>query len=127
MTTTVLSIGSNLGDRLFPAALSGTSASVLGNPDQPHSYTYIPDIGEGLAALGEHPDAPGQVWHLPNDPNTQTTRQLVDDARRGLDSATAQLAFWLTASLLIGAFCASLAATEGGALRDGTWIRKPNR
>jgi hypothetical protein len=35
--------------------------------------------------------------------------------------ATAQLAFWLTASLLIGAFCASLAATEGGGLRDGTW------
>jgi hypothetical protein len=38
--------------------------------------------------------------------------------------ATAQLAFWLTASLLIGAFCASLAATEGGGLRDGTWGRK---
>src|SRR5882672_5322307 len=35
--------------------------------------------------------------------------------------ATAQLAFWLTASLLVGAFCASLAATEGGGLRDGTW------
>ena len=34
--------------------------------------------------------------------------------------ATAQLAFWLVASLLIGAFCASLAATEGGALRDGS-------
>ena len=26
--------------------------------------------------LGEHPDALGQVWHLPNDPNTRTTRQL---------------------------------------------------
>jgi hypothetical protein len=35
--------------------------------------------------------------------------------------ATAQLAFWLTASLLLGAFCASLAATEGGGLRDGAW------
>ena len=41
--------------------------------------------------------------------------------------ATAQLAFWLTASLLIGAFCASLAATEGGGLRDGTWRRKTIR
>jgi hypothetical protein len=38
--------------------------------------------------------------------------------------ATAQLAFWLTASLLIGAFCASLAATEGGGLRDGTWSNR---
>jgi nucleoside-diphosphate-sugar epimerase len=69
---------SNLGDRLFPAALAGRTATVLGNPDQPHTYTFIPDIGEGLATLGEHPDAPGQVWHLPNDPNTRTTRQLVD-------------------------------------------------
>ena len=63
---------------LFPAALAGKTATVLGDPDQPHTYTYIPDIGEGLAVLGEHPDAPGQVWHLPNDPNTHTTRQLVD-------------------------------------------------
>ena len=41
----------------------------------------------------------------------------LDDAR----SAAARLSLWLTASLLIGAFCASLAATEGGQLRDGTW------
>ena len=69
---------SNLGDRVLPAVLAGRTATVLGDPDQPHTYTYIPDIGEGLAVLGEHPDAPGQVWHLPNDLNTRTTRQLVD-------------------------------------------------
>jgi nucleoside-diphosphate-sugar epimerase len=69
---------SNLGDRVFPAAIAGKTATVLGKPDQPHTYTYIPDIGEGLAVLGEHPDAPGQIWHLPNDPATKTTRQLVD-------------------------------------------------
>jgi nucleoside-diphosphate-sugar epimerase len=69
---------SNLGDRVVPAALAGKTATVLGDPDQPHTYTYIPDIGEGLAVLGEHPDAPGEVWHLPNDPDTRTTRQLVD-------------------------------------------------
>lgn len=69
---------SNLGDRVFPAALANRTATVLGDPDQPHTYTYIPDIGEGLAVLGGHPEAPGQVWHLPNDPDTRTTRQLVD-------------------------------------------------
>ena len=69
---------SNLGDRVFPAALDGKTATVLGNLDQPHTYSYIPDIGEGLAVLGEHPDAPGQVWHLPTDPDTRSTRQLVD-------------------------------------------------
>jgi hypothetical protein len=41
----------------------------------------------------------------------------VDDARK----AAAQFALWLTASLLFGAFSASLAATEGGGVRDGTW------
>lgn len=69
---------SNLGDRVMPAALAGKTASVLGDPGQPHTYTYLPDIGEALAVLGDHPDAPGQVWHLPNDPATRTTRQLVD-------------------------------------------------
>jgi hypothetical protein len=56
--------------------------------------------------------------------------EVVAQAKSDLDAArkaTAQLAFWLTASLLIGAFCASLAATEGGGLRDGTWRRNPNR
>jgi hypothetical protein len=41
----------------------------------------------------------------------------VDKARK----AAAQFALWLTASLLVGAFAASLAAIEGGGLRDGTW------
>jgi nucleoside-diphosphate-sugar epimerase len=73
---------SMLGDRVVPAALAGKTATVLGDPDQPHTYTYIPDIGEGLAVLGEHPDAPGEVWHLPNDPDTRTTRRLVDTIYR---------------------------------------------
>ena len=69
---------SNLGDRVFPAALAGKTSTVLGDRHQPHTYTYIPDIGEGLAVLGEHPDAPGEIWHLPNDRQTRTTQELVD-------------------------------------------------
>jgi len=42
------------------------------------------------------------------------SKTTLDDAR----SAAAKLSLWLTASLLIGAFCASLAATEGGHVRD---------
>ena len=50
--------------------------------------------------------------------------EVINDAKAAADAArkaAMQLAFWLTASLLIGAFSASLAATEGGGLRDGTW------
>jgi hypothetical protein len=56
--------------------------------------------------------------------------EVVTQVKADLDAArkaSAQLAFWLTASLLLGAFCASLAATEGGGLRDGTWGRKARR
>jgi nucleoside-diphosphate-sugar epimerase len=70
----------NLGDQAMRAALAGRPVQVLGDPDQPHTYSYIPDIAAGLAILGEHPDAPGKVWHLPNDPRTRTTRQLLDIA-----------------------------------------------
>lgn len=56
--------------------------------------------------------------------------EVVTQAKSDLDAtrkATAQLAFWLTASLLVGAFCSSLAATEGGGLRDGTWKSRNRR
>ena len=50
--------------------------------------------------------------------------ETIADAKAAADRArraAAQLAFWLTAALLFGAFAASLAAVEGGQLRDGTW------
>lgn len=56
--------------------------------------------------------------------------EVVTQAKSDFDAtrkATAQLAFWLTASLLVGAFCSSLAATEGGGLRDGTWKSRNRR
>jgi len=46
---------------------------------------------------------------------------VIEQAKTALDNArkaAAKLSLWLTASLLIGAFCASLAATEGGYVRD---------
>lgn len=73
---------SPLGDRVMPAVLAGKAAQVLGDPDQPHTYTFIPDIAEALVVLGEHPAAPGEIWHLPNDPDTRTTRQLLDTLYR---------------------------------------------
>jgi nucleoside-diphosphate-sugar epimerase len=42
----------------------------------PHTYTFIPDIGENLVALGEHAAALGRVWHLPS-PETRSTRDVV--------------------------------------------------
>ena len=81
----------NLGDQAMRAALAGRPAQVLGDPGQPHTYTYLPDIAAGLALLAEHPDAPGRVWHLPNDPQTRTTRELLDITYRLAGQARARL------------------------------------
>jgi nucleoside-diphosphate-sugar epimerase len=65
------------GEQVFGRAVEGKSAQVAGDPDQPHTYTYAPDIGKGLAILGEREEALGQAWHLPS-PETLTTRRFVE-------------------------------------------------
>src|ERR671918_2272543 len=65
------------GEQVFGRAVQGKSAQVAGDPDQPHTYTYAPDVGRGLVILGEHEEALGQAWHLPS-PKTLTTRQFVE-------------------------------------------------
>ena len=50
--------------------------------------------------------------------------EVVIEAKDAADKArnvAMKLAFWLAASMLLGALAACLAAVEGGLLRDGTW------
>lgn len=68
---------SAMGDRVFGAALKGSKAQVLGDPGALHTYTYVPDIGEALAVLGERREAAGKVWHVPS-PRTVATREFVE-------------------------------------------------
>jgi nucleoside-diphosphate-sugar epimerase len=65
------------GEQVFGRAVEGKSAQLAGDPDQPHTYTYAPDIGKGLVILGEREEALGQAWHLPS-PETVTTRRFVE-------------------------------------------------
>ena len=88
-----------------------------GSELKPADREYVSKVVAARTGLSQA-DADKRV----NDVVTQVKSD-ADAARK----ATAQLAFWLVASLLIGAFCASLAATEGGGLRDGTWGRKSAR
>ena len=67
---------SALGERIFARALAGQSADFLGNPDLPHTYSYVPDVAAGLAVLGTDDRAVGHAWHLPGPP-TVTTREIV--------------------------------------------------
>ena len=72
-----VTVGSTLGERVFGNALARRRADFIGNPDLPHTYSYVPDIAAGLATLGTDARAAGQVWHLPG-PQTVTTRALLD-------------------------------------------------
>jgi nucleoside-diphosphate-sugar epimerase len=70
-------LASTAGEQVFGRAVEGKSAQLTGNPDQPHTYTYLPDIGKGLVILGEREEATGRAWHLPS-PETVTTRRFVE-------------------------------------------------
>ena len=93
-----------------------TSSFRDGGDMKPADRTYVSKVVAARTGLSQA-DADKRVADVVTQVKSDT-----DAARK----ATAQLAFWLVASLLIGAFCASLAATEGGGLRDGTW-RKSRR
>ena len=67
---------SAMGEQVFYPALVGKLVRVLGNPDLPHTYSYIPDVGRGLVMLGERDEALGQAWHLPSAPTVSTRRFL---------------------------------------------------
>jgi hypothetical protein len=81
---------------------------------KPADKTYVAKVVSARTGLNEA-DAEKRV----TDVATQVKADL-DRARK----AAMQIAMWLTLSLFIGAFSASLAATEGGGLRDGTWGKK---
>jgi nucleoside-diphosphate-sugar epimerase len=68
---------SQAGERVFMPALRGKPAQVLGNPDLPHTFTYLGDFANGLVTLGTHEEALGQVWHVPS-AETVTPREFVE-------------------------------------------------
>ena len=69
---------SMIGDRVLPRAAAGRRAYLVGDPDQPHTFTYTPDVARTLVVLGSDPRAWGRPWHVPsNAPVTQ--RRVVEE------------------------------------------------
>ena len=105
--------GSNSSDmareevtRLWASSFTGTSSD-LSAADR----TYVARVVAAQTGLSQ-----AEAEKRVNDVIVQA-KSAADEARRG----AAKLAFWMTASLLFGAFAASLAAVEGGQHRDGSW------
>lgn len=83
------------------------NSNELSAPDR----AYVARLVAAQTGMSQ-PDAERRVAEVINE-----AKSAADTARKG----AAKLAFWMAAALLFGAFAASLAAVEGGQLRDGTW------
>ena len=82
-----------------------------GGEFSPADGTYLAQIVAARTGISQA-DAEKRVAEV-----VYQAKAAADEARR----AAAKAALWLTAAMVIGAFAASLAAIEGGQLRDGTW------
>jgi nucleoside-diphosphate-sugar epimerase len=54
--------------RMIPRVLAGKTVRVIGSPDTPHSWTYIPDVARTLVTLARDERAWGRPWHVPTNP-----------------------------------------------------------
>lgn len=70
-------VGPGIGEnghvtRVLPAALQGRAVTVMGSPDQPHSFTDVLDVARTLVASATDPTAHGRTWMVPsNGPRSQ--------------------------------------------------------
>ena len=94
-----------------------TTSFHSGNDLNSADRTYVAKVVSARTGLSQA-DAEKRV--------NEVITQIKSDLEKARKNAM-QLAIWLTLSLFIGALSASLAATEGGGLRDGTWGNKSGR
>ncbi|WP_199033834.1 NAD-dependent epimerase/dehydratase family protein [Glycomyces salinus] len=65
-----------LGERIVRPVVEDKIVSVVGDPDAPHSFTYIPDVASALVRLGGDDRAWGRPWHVPTAP-ARSMREMI--------------------------------------------------
>ena len=63
------------GERMVSPVLAGKKLWVIGSTDQPHSFTYVPDLAAAMIHAAQTPALWNKVWHAPTGPAV-TQRQL---------------------------------------------------
>lgn len=62
---------SYLGDRFIKPLLAGKTVRTVWPLDQPHSWTFLPDVADALIIAGADERAWGKPWHVPtSEPKT---------------------------------------------------------
>lgn len=69
---------SHLGARVVPRLLAGKGVQVIGSADQPHTWTYVPDVARTLITVATDERAWGRAWHVPSNP-PRSQREAVGD------------------------------------------------
>ncbi|WKX72950.1 NAD-dependent epimerase/dehydratase family protein [Streptomyces sp. XD-27] len=64
--------GGHLAARVVPRVLRGKPVSALGDPDAPHSWSYLPDVARALVEVAGEERAWGRAWHVPTGPALST-------------------------------------------------------
>jgi nucleoside-diphosphate-sugar epimerase len=67
-----------LGDRVMPRILAGKNVQLLGDIDQPHSWTAPIDVARLLVTAAADPRGWGRAWHVPSNP-PRSQREAVAD------------------------------------------------
>ena len=70
-------INSTLYNSFLERMLQGKAPQFLGDPNQPHNFAHVDDLGRALVWLAIDEGAYGQAWHLPTGPVT-TVQALAD-------------------------------------------------
>ena len=76
--------------RQLPALRAGRRAWVVGDPDAPRSWAYLPDVAATLATLGTDERALGRAWHVPSAP-PRSQRQALEDLAGALAAPPARV------------------------------------
>ncbi|MGN7252238.1 NAD-dependent epimerase/dehydratase family protein [Arthrobacter sp. SAFR-014] len=56
------------GERMVPAVLARRPLQVVGSADQPHSFTYVPDLAAAMIGAAAKPGLWNRVLHAPTNP-----------------------------------------------------------
>lgn len=85
------------GDRMVPTVLAGRTMRVMGSPDQPHSWTYVPDLAAAMIRAASLPEVWNTALHAPTaQPLTQRELVAVYAAAAGVPvPKVASIPMWL--------------------------------
>ncbi|MET3922621.1 NAD-dependent epimerase/dehydratase family protein [Arthrobacter sp. UYEF20] len=60
--------GAHAGERMLRPVLAGKPLLVIGRADQPHSFSYVPDLAAAMIRAARDRSLWNKVWHTPTGP-----------------------------------------------------------